>query len=407
MDLTILAIPGFFGSMAYEARWLRRRAEREGPSPVDYERSDTIASLVMGTGSLVIPPLAGKLAREFEWGRGRWARPLLAFGVGAAAATAVADAIARSNEREAGSVEATPVEPVGPVETAPVETAPVEPSARSGGQADRRARIGRFAKRAAGSSAVAAIAATGLSAASTWTARTAAKRLFERRVLRDWGGGPIALATAVIGWDFIYYWNHRLQHESRVMWAIHVVHHSSERYNLSTALRQPWADSLGMFVPYGLMSLLGIRPNLIETARQINLIYQFWIHTDTIRSLGPLEEVLNTASHHRVHHGSNRRYLDRNHGSILITWDRLFGTFQRELEDEPVVYGLTRNIETFNPVRIATHEYVDIVSDVTGSTSWSNRLSYVLRGPGWAYQRRDQLAVSSLGSAAGLGAGDS
>ena len=413
MDLTILAIPGFFGSMAYEAHWLRRRAEREGPSPVDYERSDTIASLTMGTGSLIIPPLAGKLAREFEWGRGRWARPLLAFGVAAAAATAVADAVARANEREAGSLETTPL-PATPTEqqplAAPHMTEPpalteppvrtelpvrTEPNARRGGPAGRRSRIVRFARRAAGSSAVAAIAATGLSAASTWTARTAAKRLFDKRVLPDWGGGPVALGAAVLGWDFIYYWNHRLQHESRVMWAIHVVHHSSERYNLSTALRQPWADSLGMFVPYGLMSLLGIRPNLIETARQINLIYQFWIHTDTIRSLGPFEEVLNTASHHRVHHGSNRRYLDRNHGSILITWDRLFGTFQRELEEEPVVYGLTRNIGTFNPVRIATHEYVDIVSDVHAATSWSDRLSYVLRGPGWAYQRRDQLAGSA------------
>ncbi len=379
MDLTILAIPGFFGSMAYEARWLARRAERQGPSPVDYERNDTIASLTMGTGSLIIPPLAGRLAREFEWGRGRWARPLLAFGVAAAAATAVADAVARSGEREAGSVE-----PASDV----VSTDEDQPHRWS-----RRNRVARVARKVAGSTAVAAIAATGLSAASTWTARTASKRLFERRILPDWGGGPLALGAAVLGWDFIYYWNHRLQHESRVMWAIHVVHHSSERYNLSTALRQPWADSLGMFVPYGLMSLLGIRPNLIETARQINLIYQFWIHTDTIRSLGPFEEVLNTASHHRVHHGSNRRYLDRNHGSILITWDRLFGTFQRELDEEPVVYGLTRNIETFNPVRIATHEYADIVSDVAGSTGWSDRLSYVLRGPGWAYQRRDELAA--------------
>ncbi|MEI2697518.1 MAG: hypothetical protein V9E94_03945 [Microthrixaceae bacterium] len=261
MDLTILAIPGFFGSMAYEARWLRRRAEREGPSPVDYERSDTIASLVMGTGSLVIPPLAGKLAREFEWGRGRWARPLLAFGVGAAAATAVADAIARSNEREAGSVEATPVEPVGPVETAPVETAPVEPSTRSGGQADRRARIGRFAKRAAGSSAVAAIAATGLDAASTWTARTAAKRLFERRVLPGLGRRP-----------------DRSRHRSDRL-GLHLLLEppapAREPSDVGDPRRAPlaasattsrpryasqWADSLGMFVPYGLMSLLGIRP---------------------------------------------------------------------------------------------------------------------------------------------------
>ncbi len=128
-------------------------------------------------------------------------------------------------------------------------------------------------------------------------------------------------------------------HESRWLWAIHVVHHSSERYNLSTALRQPVAERFGAMLPYGLLSLAGVRPELIETARGVNLLYQYWIHTEAIGRLGPAEEVLNTASHHRVHHGSNPQYLDRNHGSILIVWDRLFGTFDRE--DEPVVYGLT------------------------------------------------------------------
>ena len=158
------------------------------------------------------------------------------------------------------------------------------------------------------------------------------------------------------------------------------MHHSSERYNLSTALRQPVADVLGVYVPYGLLARVGIRPALIEQARGVNLLYQYWIHTDAIRSLGAGEEVLNTPSHHRVHHGSNQQYLDRNHGSILIVWDRLFGTFQRE--DEPVVYGLTKNIDTYNPVRIASHEYADIVRDVAHSTNWRDRLSFVLRGPG-------------------------
>jgi sterol desaturase/sphingolipid hydroxylase (fatty acid hydroxylase superfamily) len=393
MDLTVVAIPGFFGSMAYESWWLRRRAEQDGPSPVDYERNDTIASLTMGTGSLVIPLLTSRFSRNFELGRGRWATPLLTVGLAAAAATAVADAVARSAEREAGSLrtvdrgsapagtEAVPV----PGDAAVTGESTAHPDGAGSGRA---ARLSRWARRIGGSTAVAAIAATGVTAASTWAARTSAQRLHQRRVLPDLGNGPFALAVAVLGWDFIYYWNHRIQHESRVLWAIHVVHHSSERYNLSTALRQPWAESLGMFVPYGLLSLLGVRPNLIETARQVNLLYQFWIHTDAIRSIGPLEEVLNTPSHHRAHHGSNRRYLDRNHGSILIVWDRLFGTFQRELDEDPVVYGLTKNIETFNPVRIATHEYVDIVSDVAQSRTWSDRLSFVLRGPGWAYERR-------------------
>ncbi len=380
MDLTVLAIPGFFGSMAYEARWLERRAQVEGPSPVDYERNDTLASLTMGTGSLVIPLLTSKLSKHFELGRGRWAKQLLAVGLAAAAATAVADAVARSAEHEAGSLE--PVDPEPSVAT-------VDPSADVGTRpAGRAATARQWARRIGGSTAVAAIAATGITAASTWAARTSAQRLFPKRVLPDLGGGPLALGAAVLGWDFIYYWNHRIQHESRFLWAIHVVHHSSERYNLSTALRQPWAESLGMFVPYGLLSLLGVRPNMIETARQINLIYQFWIHTDAIRTIGPLEEVLNTPSHHRAHHGSNRRYLDRNHGSILIVWDRLFGTFERERADDPVVYGLTKNIGTFNPLRIVSHEYVDIATDVAGARTWGDRLSFVLRGPGWAYERR-------------------
>jgi sterol desaturase/sphingolipid hydroxylase (fatty acid hydroxylase superfamily) len=178
-------------------------------------------------------------------------------------------------------------------------------------------------------------------------------------------------------------------HESRYMWAHHVVHHSSERYNLSTALRQPVTDSVATFAPYGLLCLAGIRPTTIETARGVNLLYQFWIHTDAVRKVGPLEEVLNTPSHHRVHHGSNQQYIDRNHGSILIVWDRLFGTFQRE--DELVVYGLTTNINTFNPARIATHEHADILRDVARARTWRDRLGYVLRGPGWAYERNAAL----------------
>jgi sterol desaturase/sphingolipid hydroxylase (fatty acid hydroxylase superfamily) len=183
-------------------------------------------------------------------------------------------------------------------------------------------------------------------------------------------------------------------HESRFMWAIHVVHHSSERYNLSTALRQPVADAFGAFLPYSALTLLGFEPALVNTARGVNLIYQFWIHTETINKIGRLENVLNTPSHHRVHHGSNGPYLDRNHGSILIVWDKLFGTF--EPEGDRVVYGLTKNIDTFNPLRIAGHEYGEMLRDVARSRTWTDRLSYVLRGPGWAGRRRaQQLADGS------------
>jgi sterol desaturase/sphingolipid hydroxylase (fatty acid hydroxylase superfamily) len=174
-------------------------------------------------------------------------------------------------------------------------------------------------------------------------------------------------------------------HEVRTLWAHHVVHHSSERYNLSTALRQPVVEPFAVFLPYGVLAWLGVRPALIEDARGINLLYQYWIHTDTIRRLGRAEEILNTPSHHRVHHGSNAKYIDRNHGSILIIWDRLFGTFQRE--EEPVDYGLTKNIDSYNPIKIAFHEYGDIVRDVAASETWRDRLSFVFRGPGWAYRQ--------------------
>jgi len=194
--------------------------------------------------------------------------------------------------------------------------------------------------------------------------------------------------VAIAGWDCIYYWNHRFMHEVRTLWAHHVVHHSSERYNLSTALRQPVVEPFAAFLPYGVMAWLGVRPALIEDARGINLLYQYWIHTDTIRRLGPFEQVLNTPSHHRVHHGSNRQYIDRNHGSIFIVWDRMFGTFEPERDD--VVYGLTKNIKTFNPAIVGTHEHAEMLDDVARSTTWRERLSYVLRGPGWAYARQKQ-----------------
>ena len=166
------------------------------------------------------------------------------------------------------------------------------------------------------------------------------------------------------------------------MWAVHEVHHSSERYNLSTALRQPVADALGTALPYGLLCLLGVPPRAVATARGVNLIYQFWIHTEAIDRLPePIELVFNTPSHHRVHHGSNRQYLDKNYGGILIVWDRLFGTFEKEVRR--VRYGLTKNIDTFNPVSIGYHEFVDIARDVRSATSTRDRVRYVLGRPGW------------------------
>ena len=180
---------------------------------------------------------------------------------------------------------------------------------------------------------VAAVAVGGVAITTAWAAATTPERLWERRLVPSWAAGPPALAAGRVGWDFIYYWNHRFMHTSRYMWAVHEVHHSSERYNLSTALRQPVADALGTMLPYGLLCLFGVPPEAVATARGVNLIYQFWIHTEAIDRIGRAERTLNSPSHHRVHHGSNRQYLDRNHGGILIVWDRMFGTF--EPEDEP------------------------------------------------------------------------
>jgi len=377
IDPTVAAIPFYFGSMAAEHRYLQRRAVELGPSAADYEPADTRASLTMGVASLVVPLASHLLVQHVVPGKGRYAKVLVGTAVGAAAVTSLADALAGHE----------PDEPADPRDQVVEDHDPAP-----GG---RRAAVRRFARhvrRVTGPVAV----ATGTLATTSWlSSRTNPWRMWEKGQRHDRGSGPLAWAAAIAGWDLIYYWNHRLMHEVRGMWAIHVVHHSSERYNLSTALRQPVADVLGAWVPYGLLARAGIRPALIQQARGINLLYQFWIHTDAIRSLGPGEEVLNTPSHHRVHHGSNRRYLDRNHGSILIVWDRLFGTFQRE--DEPVVYGLTKNIETYDPVRIAGHEYADILRDVAHSTTWRDRLGFVLRGPGWAYARHAERAAGGAG----------
>ena len=379
--------------MALEHRALKRRRAVEGPSAGDYERRDTLASLSMGVASLVTPLVMPRLLGPVTPGKGRWGRALVAAAVGGAAVVTAADLVARRAEigaSEAGTVP-RPAALENPVLAPPDATASEPGSAGAPpSRSARLARLSRAARRVAGSAAVTTVAAGVTAAATTWATRTAVDRVWRRSgQRRDLGGGALAVAGAMAAWDAIYYWNHRAMHESRWLWAIHVVHHSSERYNLSTALRQPVADAFGMFVPYSAMALAGFHPQLIETARGVNLLYQFWIHTETVGKLGRLEDVLNTPSHHRVHHGSNRRYIDRNHGSILILWDRLFGTFQRE--DEPVVYGLTSNIGTYNPARIATHEHADILRDVARARTWRDRLGYVFRGPGWAYERNGTL----------------
>ena len=376
-DLTVVAVPGYFAAMGLEYLAQRRRLARGGaPSAGDYERRDTLASLAMGNLSLLAPFVVPRLLRPITPGRGRFAKAAVGVAVVAAAVTTAADVVARRSERR-GS--------------------PEDVADPGGDDPGRPTRPPSAARRVASVGGVAAVAVGGVALTSAWATATTSERLWARRFVPSLGNGPAALAAAVVGWDFLYYWNHRFMHTSRYMWAVHEVHHSSERYNLSTALRQPVADALGTTIPYGLLCLFGVPPEAVATARGVNLIYQFWIHTEAIGRIGRAERALNSPSHHRVHHGTNRQYLDRNHGGILIVWDRLFGTF--EPEDEPVVYGLTTNIDTFNPARIATHEYVDLARDIASSTGWAERLSYVLRGPGWSLRRRAERSAAAVEAA--------
>lgn len=191
--------------------------------------------------------------------------------------------------------------------------------------------------------------------------------------------------------DLAYYWFHRVSHESRVFWASHVVHHSSQHYNLSTALRQTWVP-MTYFPFYLPLALVGFPPWMILLAQSWSLIYQFWIHTERVHRLPRfLEAVLNTPSHHRVHHGSNHQYLDKNYAGILIIWDRLFGTY--EPERERVRYGLTKNIETHNPFRVAFHEYVALWHDIRRTPGVRTKLALAFRGPG--YQPPDAPPIES------------
>ncbi len=216
------------------------------------------------------------------------------------------------------------------------------------------------------------------------------------------GGSWWEWILLLLGTDLCYYWFHRLSHEVRFLWAAHVNHHSSRRYNLSTALRQSWTTPFTTLLFYWPLALIGFSPVAILTAIAINTVYQFWIHTELIGRLGPLEWVLNTPSHHRVHHGRNVEYLDRNYAGMLITWDQLFGTF--EPERAPVDYGLTKNIATYNPVRVAFHEWAAMIRDARAADSWRAAVEYWLQPPGWspdgssltARQMRERLDPSAV-----------
>lgn len=215
-----------------------------------------------------------------------------------------------------------------------------------------------------------------VAAASLWAYQY---RLFEIPLTAIWAWVAIFFLE-----DLTYYWFHRLAHERRFWWASHVNHHSSQHYNLSTALRQTWTGGVaGTWLLWLPLAFLGFPPAMIAIQKGISLVYQYWIHTETIRRLPAwFEAVFNTPSHHRVHHARNPRYLDRNYAGVLIIWDRLFGTFQPELDEEPCRYGIVKNLGTFNIVRVAFHEWIGIATDIARQPR--HTLGWLFGPPGWS-----------------------
>ena len=207
---------------------------------------------------------------------------------------------------------------------------------------------------------------------------------------------PIILLALVLQ-DFVYYWKHRISHRVRWFWAAHVVHHSSQHYNLTTALRQPW---ISHFTGYSLMSiplvLIGFHPLLIAFVAALNLLYQYWIHTETIKRMPVwFEAVFNTPSHHRVHHSVHPRHLDANYAGIFIIWDKLFGSFVAEQPDEAMTYGVVSPINTYNPLKIAFAEWINIFKDMfnpkISAGLWA-RLKYALAPPGYSHDGSRQTS---------------
>jgi sterol desaturase/sphingolipid hydroxylase (fatty acid hydroxylase superfamily) len=206
--------------------------------------------------------------------------------------------------------------------------------------------------------------------------------VYERHRIGTLDAGSAAVwAACFIGVDFLYYWFHRMSHEVNAFWAAHVVHHQSEEYNLAVALRQGALQSSFSWVFYLPLALIGFPPLMFLTVSSIDTLYQFWIHTRAIGRLGPLEWILNTPSNHRVHHGRNPTYIDRNHGGILIVWDRLFGTYQRE-EEEPA-YGITTPLSSWNPVWANLHYWVELAAKARRTSRLVDKVRLYLKPPGW------------------------
>ena len=209
--------------------------------------------------------------------------------------------------------------------------------------------------------------------------------LFEmQRGWFDASASGIALwILAAVLWDFCYYWNHRLGHEISVLWAAHAVHHQSEEYNLSTALRQSSSGFIFGWIFYVPLFLIGFPADVLITVAAINLIYQFWVHTQQIRRLGVLDRIFVTPSNHRVHHAQNTPYIDKNYGGIFVLWDRLFGTFAEERDDEPVVFGVRKALANWNPIWANFQVYDYLLFDAKHTRRWRDKLGVWFRRTGW------------------------
>jgi sterol desaturase/sphingolipid hydroxylase (fatty acid hydroxylase superfamily) len=202
--------------------------------------------------------------------------------------------------------------------------------------------------------------------------------------------------------DFSFYWFHRFSHQIRFLWASHKVHHSSEKFTFISGLRVPWTSDLtGNFLFWAWVPLIGIEPFMIIFMKSVSVLYQFWMHTETIRKLPKwFESVFNTPSHHRVHHGSDVEYLDKNHGGTLIIWDKIFGTYQEEIFKPK--YGLTEDIKSYNPFVIVLHEWKNIFRDLKKTGNVRDRLHYFFKPPGWSH---DGTTKTTRQLRAGLKAG--
>jgi sterol desaturase/sphingolipid hydroxylase (fatty acid hydroxylase superfamily) len=201
-------------------------------------------------------------------------------------------------------------------------------------------------------------------------------------VERDW----VYWLLLFLGQDLMYYVLHYADHYSRFFWASHVTHHSSEKFNLTVAIRSSVFQPFYRFIFYIPLALVGFEAFDIVFMYAACQVYGFWVHTELVGKLHPaFEYIFVTPSHHRVHHGSNPLYLDKNMGMVLILWDRIFGTFQEEREDVPVIFGLTTNIHTYHPLKVVFHEWIAILSDVRRSGGWRNALGYIFGPPGWSH----------------------